>query len=76
MKAQKTALEYHIDKKENVKKGKQISHTKIKNADYLLPECFLSVKDKMDLFSFDMKLMTFQITLAEKSFVSCLAKNQ
>ena len=50
--AQKAAYKYLIDKLNNGKKGKLISYTQIEMADYLTPECSLSVQDKTDMFSF------------------------
>ena len=50
--AHKTAFEYLLDKQKQGKKGKLITYKQIEMADYLLPECSMSVKDKTDMFSF------------------------
>ena len=44
--AQKAALKYLLDKQSSGKKGKFISNKQIQMADYLSPECHLSVKEK------------------------------
>ena len=48
----KSAFEYLLDKQKKGKKGKLISYKQIEMADYLLPECTISVKNKTDLFAF------------------------
>ena len=50
--SRKAGFKYLLEKQEGGKKGKNISYTKIEMADYLLPECSLSVKDKTELFAF------------------------
>ena len=50
--SRKIGFKYLLEKQEQGKKGKLISYPQIQMADYLLPECSLSVKDKTDLFSF------------------------
>ena len=52
MQARKMGSKYLLEKQERGKKGKLISYNKIEMADYLLPECSLSVSDKTNLFSF------------------------
>ena len=43
--AQKAALKYLLDKQTSGKKGKFISYKLIQMADYLSPECHLSVEN-------------------------------
>ena len=50
--ATKAAFKYLQQKQENGKKGKTIVYEQIQMADYLLPECTLSVSDKIDMFAF------------------------
>ena len=50
--AQKAAFQYLTDKQKQGKKGKLISYRKIEMADYLLPECAMSVQNKTDMFAF------------------------
>ena len=52
LQAQKVAFKYLLDKLNNGKKGKLISYKQIELADYLTPECSLSVEDKLEMFSF------------------------
>ena len=52
LQAQKAALKYLLDKQTSGKKGKCISYKQIQMADYLSPECHLSVEEKTELFSF------------------------
>ena len=50
--ASKAAFEYLLDKQAKGKKGKLIQYEKLELADYLLPECSISVKDKIELFAY------------------------
>ena len=52
LQAEKVALRYLLEKQLNGKKGKYIKYTQIHLADYLTPECNLSVPNKSDMFSF------------------------
>ena len=50
--ANKAAFRYLLQKQEGGKKGKFIKYDSIQMADYLLPECSLSVSDKREMFAF------------------------
>ena len=50
--ANNAAFRYLREKQENGSKGKAIQYEQIKMADYLLPECSLSVSDKTEMFAF------------------------
>ena len=45
------AFQYLSEKQENGKKGKLIIYKQLQMADYLLPDCTLSVSDKIQLFA-------------------------
>ena len=71
--AQKAAFKYLLDKQINGKKGKYISYEQIHMADYLSPECNLSVQDKTDMFSFrcEMNNLPNNFGKAELCELSC-----
>ena len=71
--AQKAALKYLLNKQVNGKKGKFISFTNIQMADYLSPECQLSVQNKTDMFSFrcEMNNLPNNFGKAELCELSC-----
>ena len=50
--ASKAAFNYLLEKQAKGKKGRLIHYEKLELADYLLPECSITVKDKIELFSY------------------------
>ena len=71
--AQKAAFDYLTEKQKKGKKGKLIRYTKIEMADYLLPECALSVENKTDLSAFrcDMNMLPNNFGKTELCEMSC-----
>ena len=71
---EKTAFKNLLNKKENGQKGSNIEYTSMKLADYLHPECEISLADKYKIFSIRSEMIDFPSNYGNKTLctIGCL----
>ena len=71
---EKTAFKNLLNKKENGQKGSKIEYTSMKLADYLHPECEISLTEKYEIFSIRSEMNDFPSNYCNKTLctMGCL----
>ena len=71
---EKTAFKNLLNKKDNGQKGSNIEYTSMKLADYLHPECEISLTDKYEIFSIRSEMNDFPSNYGNKTLctMGCL----